>query len=352
MAELYIFFWFSADFKNRYPDGIVLRDREYLSTTVTGQKALDIVLRRLRTDFRNIYEQRKNKELVRQGAKPRPNDLRMGGARKPDAIGLAIDHKRRAIVCELVEVSTLGQASSTMREDIQDKLDILRGPVKARIDADLRLMNERASLIATEFVAFGSAYIPGPAARQVPLLSPAPQSASSAISFEWICYWPTCERRLCMSGPLNYLAEPETAPTRGLILYEIHTTPNPAVVKAMEALWKRFERWYRERTGSLAPSLDLIPSMARRYWNDQPDELEIVLGYVALGLGALLVIAAAIYLAPAVLGAGALLVGETELAIGTSAAAAGRLLPVAYSAVSTAFAVKGVQGTGIFAFAP
>ena len=67
MAELYLFSWFSYDFKDKHQNGYVYRQLEYLNAGISGDPVLNIVLRRLATDFRNEYEQRKNKEAVRTG---------------------------------------------------------------------------------------------------------------------------------------------------------------------------------------------------------------------------------------------------------------------------------------------
>jgi hypothetical protein len=328
-AELFTFFTFMFDFKSRHPNGLVINN--FFKNFQTGDPITDIVLKWLTSDFRNASAQASLKKAGATHNRLLGQDSLTGESRKPDVLGIAIESDRTLL--ELVEVTTVSQAASTIQEDIVDKLSILENQVKPHASQEI----SNANLLGMK--SSGSANIEVKASEwrlpwqlmEMPLVTPQMFSAeTNTAKFEWMCFKPTCRQ--------DYPRGRD-----GLILYEIHSTGERAGVPL------RVLRAVAQRAKQLGTSteLTLLPGL-KNYWQDNAGDQRQLLAYVALGLGAAALLTLVVLLLPeeAVVGL-SVLAGQGAVAV-TEAALAGlstaiRLVPQAISVAVRVFSTAGVS---------
>jgi len=323
IAQLYATGLYRTYFRSLYPAGEVFSEWDIVGNTGvgTGRSVLDMVLLQVKNNFRNYYSKsQRNRALIKAGTPA--SGLREGRSIRADALGLALDPQQRAIVTELVEVTTVDEADDTIIEDIQPKLALLRGPIKTLVEAVLDEARRSATLVPDHFSANGSPFIvPAPLAV-VPIFTDtsAAMNSSPDAQYRWICFAPTYKYRpFPFGGMLAGAVEPESAPARGLIVYSYHQANTRAGVP--KAVVERFKDWLKKQQRRYQ-RLELLPlPEVSRYWQDNNDDLKIMLAYVALATVAVAVVVLAIYLLPLVAGAaGASL---TALSTATSIEAVG-----------------------------
>jgi len=351
IAQAYALALFQADFEVRYPAGVVLSELDVFKTN-TGKSLIDLVLRVLSTDFRNSYAQtQSNRDRIKVGKTA--EELKEGRSRKADALGIAVAPLRRAIVCELMEVTTANEAESTIAEDLVQKLAILRGPVKTLVDEQLRALRANQTLAPETFLASGTPWIIPPEFAIVPIFPESGMAREPSI-YRWLCYAPTYKYRpMSIASPFVTNVEPDSSPAKGLILYSVHQSGNPDV--APDKVFKKVRQWAEQqrRREGLGPQLLPIPA-ATRYWQDNRRDLSQFLAWLGLGAVGVAVVVLAIYLAPALLGGGAAMLfqmggavdGVGLLAPPVIAALANylpRLLLAARTMIDTAITVGGVS---------
>lgn len=222
---------------------------------------------------------------------------------------------RRILVCELMEVTTVDEAAATIIEDIQPKVALLRGPIEALVDRELQEARAlTSSMLPEEFVAYGTPWIIPPDLAVVPVFQDPDAVTMPGTAFRWICFAPTYQYRPQPFGPMLTGMEPEAAPARGLIVYSFHQASSMVGVPREVIL--RFRDWARARARA-SMRLELLPTPEiARYWQDNDEDLKVMLGYIAAATFAVAVVVVAIYLAPVVVGAAAAYL--TELAAAAS----------------------------------
>jgi hypothetical protein len=319
IAQLYALGLFRADFRARYPAGETFSEWDLVgnASVGTGRSASDMVLRQIKNDFRNYYaKNQKNRARIKAGVPA--SGLVEGRSVRADGLGLALDPSQRALVAELMEVTTVDEADDTIIEDIQPKVALLRGPIKTLVE---RALNEArmdtSSMLPDKLIAHGTPWvIPAPLAL-VPIFQDYSRVMATApdAKYRWICFAPTYKYRpFPFGGVLGSTSEPEMAPARGLIVYSYHQANTPQAVP--KEVFKRFEKWLEQQQRRYQ-RLELLPlPEISRYWQDNNDDLKVMLSFLALATAAVVVVVLAIYLAPIVAGAAAS--GLTALGAATS----------------------------------
>ena len=354
IAQAYALALFQFDFETRYPGNPVFSELEIFKTR-TGKSLIDVVLDQLSSDFRNYYAQTtKNRKLIAAGKIA--EQLKEGRQRKADGLGIAVDPLRRAIICELMEVTTANQAESTIKEDLIPKLAILRGPVKTFIDEKLARLSGSQSLLPQKFIASGTPWIIPPELCIVPIFPEGGLREPASSTYRWICFAPTYKYRpMGVASPFITNVEPDESPAKGLILYSLHQV-NSGTPVTSEVL-KKLREWTAQRIKQQNLGLQLLPvPEITRYWQDNRSDLNQFLGWVALGSIAVAVVALAIYFAPVVVPTATSLLfnlaaaeGEALLApavIASLARSLPPLLQLSRTMVNTAINVGGVSAYG------
>ena len=285
-AEKVAFYMFAFDFIRRYRTGIVFQQDENLAQLnwqPTRRSAPSWTSRLMvwSTASGNLYSKgKRNRQLMKGGSKKQGYvTLRPGRARKADGLGLAVHAQTKRITCELLEVTTEGEASTTMIDDLKTKLDSLNGMVKQKVDQgiDELLSNSSSEFRGYDesqgFHASGTSFIPPEMMHIWPMPNSiayaglaSPRSSGSA------CLWPTCDYRPCA----NPYLEDEKAPARGLVLYKVYRAKASRDAIAMTERMKDIVR----RLGfprALGP--ELLP-VAATYWKSNTTDLNL---WIALG---------------------------------------------------------------------
>ncbi len=314
IAQLYALGLYRAWFRSVYPAGEVFTEWDLVGKVSVGmgRTAIDMALKIIKSDFRNYYSKsQRNRMRIREGTPA--SGLIEGRSVRADGLGIALDPIHRAIVAELIEVTTVDEAEATIIEDIQPKLALLRGPIKKLLERELAEARTGVSSMLPEFFnASGSPWvIPLPLAI-VPIFNDVTREVTVPQRFRWICFGPTYRYRPILGG--FAAPEPETAPARGLILYSYHEASQPQGVP--QEVLRRFRDWAKQQQRRYQ-RLELLPTPEMsRYWQDNNDDLKQLLGYVALATTAVAVVVLAIYLAPLV--AGAATAALTQLGAGAA----------------------------------
>ncbi|MGI5246051.1 hypothetical protein [Dactylosporangium sp. CA-139066] len=292
-AEWYMVECFTRFYQQRYPGSEVISELSYLDVD-RFRGAMAILVKWMQAEFRNV--------LSRKALKGDIRSERSGRKLRADMLGVRSDGT--AMILELVEVTTVEQAAETEAEDIQHKIQTLERYVTGEALKEMQYI-QRASGVslapqtievrpATWRPYWNELYYP-----LVPTQMPA--AAPGSIKFEWICYRPTFR--------------PDGVGKDGLVLYEIHSTRLPDAVP-MEVL-RRVARRLRELENQ--HQLVLLPAM-QRYWDDNGNDRKELQKWLAVGLGAALVVTlvflawpAAVPLAAEAAGAGLASAGEAEI---------------------------------------
>jgi hypothetical protein len=274
-----MFGYFYLDFKERYgPGSIVLAENEYLRV-VTNIAAADEFLLRMRDEFRRDHA---------KGGSLRPDILGFCG--KPPDIG--------SVILELLEVSTVGQATATLEEDVQYKLGKFSQIIKG-LAPDI---DEVFSLSSFSVSASASKWKPRPMWQRV---VPLPLRTQGNITYiEWICFQPSFN----VSPPDGI---------DGLLLYEIHSLPKESSAIPQDVLNRLKEQERRRRAANNVPyGQTLTPWAAGTYLAANAADRQAMQTLAGL-LGVGLVIVAAVYLAPVVAGAvlDLLIAGGSDVAV-------------------------------------
>ncbi|PLR30904.1 hypothetical protein CYR40_15105 [Chimaeribacter arupi] len=350
IAQAYAAALYRENFFQRYTLGEVFFETEY-RWVGTGNPLLDLALKHIVAEMRNYYARNvENRDMIKQG-KPATR-LKEGRYIRPDVLGLALDIPRRTLFCELLEISTIDQARETIAGDLVPKLAILRGPVKTLLEEALLRLNQRGTFPQT-FDASGAPWIIPPQLIIVPLFPEAGTSTAST-RFRWICFGPTYRYRpMPFAGIVN---EPPEAPARGLLLYSYHEAGINEVA-VPEQVFVNMRKWLANQQ-RLATRLELLPlNSYTQYWQQNPDDLKRLLGYLAVGVAAVAVVALAVWLAPVIAGSAAALLSEMAVAAsaeamiaqGTAVAAAlshflPQIMRTAQMAIGAAASLGGLGG--------
>ena len=349
IAQAYAAALYRENFFQRYTLGEVFFETEY-RWVGTGNPLLDLALKQIVAEMRNYYAKtRENRALARQGTPA--TQLREGRYIRPDVLGLALDIPRRTLCCELLEISTIDQAEQTIAGDLVPKLAILRGPVKTLLEEALLRMNQLGEFPQT-FEANGAPWVIPPQLIIVPLF-PEAGTATASTRFRWLCFGPTYQYRpMPFAGIVN---EPPESPARGLLLYSYHEAGiNEAAVP--QEVFVKMRKWLADKQRASA-RLELLPLHSyTQYWQQNPDDLKRLLGYLAVGVAAVAVVALAVWLAPVIAGSAAALLSEMAVAAsaeamiaqGTAVAAAlssflPQIMRTAQSAIGAAASLGGLQ---------
>ena len=253
---------------------------EYYLKGIPNSSVFNIILKWLRSDFRNMYSGNQ-KDFSKLS----------GGLRKPDILGIRFEGNK--IIMELLEVTTEGQASSTIVEDLNSKRDILEKAVKHGIENEINdiQISTGTSISPSTIEIIYSKWKPDKNQLIIPLLSNV--GTSKTVKFEWICYKPTFRYN-------------DNNGQDGLILYEIHSVGTPEMVpkRVLEKVASEIRRLMRQHTFELT----LTPFLTNYWSSNKSDEHELIT-LISYGLGISLIIVLAILLLP-------------EVAAGATAAAA------------------------------
>lgn len=287
-AQTAMYAHYFADFMRIHQiNGFVLSEAEY-AFLLTGVDLADELLKRMGVELRRDYK--------------------AGGRLRPDILGFHIGPRsgHYDVSVEILEVSTEGQATSTLREDLVYKLGKLTDIVR-RAEPILRQTFSTSLPLAINVRA--SAWKPEPLWQRVVPLPLRTDPVSQTTFVEWICFQPTFRYN-------------NGAGIDGLLLYEVHTVPlkSPLVPDIVTKLAEQERR--RREQAQVAYGLTLTPWMTRGYLDQHAldrDQMQALA--VVSGVGLLAVIG--ILAAPAIAGVeiGALL-ASAGLGAGTSAAPA------------------------------
>ncbi|MDF9799352.1 hypothetical protein OKW21_004615 [Catalinimonas alkaloidigena] len=287
---------------------------EYYLKGVPNSKVFNIILKWLRTDFRNMYSESQKRKLKNL-------DALKGGLRKPDVLGIRFSNHK--IVFELLEVTSADQASSTIIGDLESKKEILENAVKPNIEKEIHDAQIRTgtSIGPAGIDIVYSKWKPNKNQLIIPLLTNV--GASKPVKFEWICYKPT----------LRYN---EGKGQDGLILYEIHSVGTPEMVpkRVLEKVAGELRKQMRQYTFELT----LTPFL-NNYWKSNRAEQQELMLCISAGLGIALVVVLAILLLPEIATASAAaaaytgavsatLSAETIAAVGAASAAFPRMITI------------------------
>ena len=241
---------------------------EYYLKGMPKSKVLNIILKWLRSDFRNMYSNKKDFSKL------------SGGLRKPDILGIRFEPDR--IIFEMVEVTTHRQAGETIIEDLESKKEILEKGVVPFIENEINDTQIRTgkSIGPTKIDVIYSKWKPEKNQLIIPLLSNL--NGSKNPKYEWICYKPTFRYN-------NGHGQD------GLILYEIHSTGNSEMVpkRVLEKVAFEIRKLMRQHTFELT----LTPFL-NNYWNSNVSDKQELIMIIGLGMGMSLVIVLAILLLP------------------------------------------------------
>jgi hypothetical protein len=352
IAQAYAAALYRENFFQRYTLGEVFFETEY-RWVGTGNPLLDLALKHIVAEMRNYYAKtRENRALARQGTAA--IKLKEGNYIRPDVLGLALDIPRRTLFCELLEISTIDEAKKTIAGDLVPKLAILRGPVKILLEEALLRMNQHGSFPQT-FDVSGTPWIIPPSLIIVPLF-PEAGTATASTRFRWLCFGPTYQYR-----PMPFagiVSEPPESPARGLLLYSYHEAGINEVAVPQEVFIK-MRKWLADKQRA-ALRLELLPlNSYTQYWQQNPDDLKRLVGYLAVGVAAVAVVALAVWLAPVIAGSAAALLSEMAVAAsaeamiaqGTAVAAAlstflPQIMRTAQMAIGAAANLGGLQPVG------
>lgn len=331
IAQLYALGLFRADFRSRYPVGETFSEWDLVGriNVGTGQVGPDLVLRQIKTDFRNYYA-KNQKNRLRIAAGTPASGLIEGRSIRADGLGIGLDPLRDAIVAELMEVTTIDEAAETIAEDIQPKVALLQGPIKTLVDRELAELRLRSSTaLPSKLIAYGTPWIIPPPLSIVPIFQPV--SSTPYATYRWICFAPTYTFRPMPIGPFSTGVEPENAPARGLIVYSYHEAASPAGVP--HEVIVRIREWAKQQARR-EQRLELLPiSDVTRYWEDNTADLKKLLAYAAGATLAVAAVVLAIYLAPVIIGGAAAYL--TELAAAASLGALFARSAAIVAAIST-----------------
>jgi len=199
------------------------------------------------------------------------------GLRKPDILGIRVEGDR--IVFELLEVTTVGQADSTIIEDLESKKGILEEVVIPNIVKDIAnyQLASMVSIGPTNIEVVYSDWKPKEFQLIVPLV---PNMRTG--KYEWICYKPT----FSIKPPKGL---------NGLILYEIHSVGNEALVpkKVLKKIAEDIKRIMGETTFDIRLGLFLTD-----YMKAEKEAVKELLIPISFGLAIAAVIVAGVYLLP------------------------------------------------------
>ena len=260
-AELLIWEYFRRDFRARFGEpSLVVGQLGYLNQ-LTGKSLIDEALKRMQEGFRN--------ELAKAPLRKDIASDRSGGFLKPDVLGIAVG--ANGINVELVEVTTYMQADSTLTQDLGNKLRALQE----------KALNTDTSVIESDYYgrSGGRLTFDVRASKWRPrwdqMVFPLPPTGNKKI--EWICYWPTFRFDPSGSGG--------SSGVDGLILYEIHSLGNPALVPR-EVLDRLREEVRRKK----AAGSTLSPWISESYWKANSGDRDALLGLAAVAGIALLAV--------------------------------------------------------------
>ncbi len=283
---------------------------EYYLKGIPNSRVFNIILKWLRSDFRNM-----------------PGNL--NNLRKPDILGIRFDNNK--IIMELLEVTTVGEASSTISEDLNSKKEMLEKGVKPNIEKEIRdtQLRSRTSIGPDTIEIIYSTWKPNKNQLIIPLLSNL--GTSKSVKFEWICYKPT----------FRYNGG---AGQNGLILYEIHSVGTPEMVpkKVLQNVATETRKLMRQQTFelTLTPFLD-------NYWKTNKSDQKEILTFIAIGLGISMIIVLGILLLPEIAtasaaaaaytaAASATISADTIVAVGAASATFPRMLSLAEKIIESA----------------
>lgn len=272
-AEYYMVECFTKYYTQRYPDSEVFSEISYLNTK-RFRGVTEILAKWMLREYRNVF----GRDALRRDIRTQTSGRQL----RSDILGVRTEGT--TLVLELVEVTTVDEAKDAEVEDLQHKMDTLKrfviGPALQEMLALQRA--GRVSLgVPTSIDVRRSTWRPYWHELYYPLLpAQAATGAPGSVKYEWICYKPTFR--------------PDGIGKDGLVLYEIHTTPLPQGVP-LEVL-NRVARRLRELENQ--HQLVLLPAM-QQYWDDNAADGRELKKWLAIGLGAALLVTLVVLAWPA-----------------------------------------------------
>ncbi|MEV0123299.1 hypothetical protein AB0I16_17510 [Streptomyces sp. NPDC050703] len=306
-AEYYMVECFTKYYTQRYPDSEVISEISYLNTK-RFRGATEILAKWMLAEYRNVF----GRDALKRDIKTQTSGRQL----RSDMLGVRTEGT--TMLLELVEVTTVDEAKDAEAEDLQHKMDTLRRFV---IDPALKemLTLQRAGRVSigapTRIEVRRSTWRPYWNELYYPLVPTRPSTgAPGSVTYEWICYKPTFR--------------PDGIGKDGLVLYEIHTTPLPQGAP-LEVL-KRVARRLRELENQ--HQLVLLPAM-QQYWDENTADSRELKKWIAVGLGAALLVTVVVLAWPTAL---PLAAAATETAGAAGAAGAAEVAAEAAAAARAA----------------
>lgn len=156
-AELWVRFCYSEWFRVNHPapSHVTWELDRLFSDIDTNSPVLQEVMKLLDKDFKSILglnrkrilDIMKNTKKSDEALTPKLYEIKMGGNRKPDMLGLSVNNTR--LLFDAVEVSTAKTADETWHE-LQSKLDALKNVIVPQLKLKLPELNlyRRQSYVA------------------------------------------------------------------------------------------------------------------------------------------------------------------------------------------------------------
>ncbi|KXO06209.1 hypothetical protein AYK81_00475 [Bacillus thuringiensis] len=280
--------WFVA--KYPVPNHVTWQLDRLFYELKTDNPVLKIVMKLLDKDFKTILSS-KNKllDIMKDTEKsdavlmPLLYEIKMGGHRKPDMLGISVSN---TLLFDAVEVATVKTADETWYE-LQGKLDTIKNVIVPQLKLLLPEVNENQKQsfvqIPNDYIVKGSSFRLSAWQRILPL--PIKFDERGKYNYvDWICYNPTMNWK-----PPN-APEPTLGPegpqgTDGIVLYHIHRAIIPAFPEKIESFIKReFFKW--SQANGLVPELN--PAFAYTFKESQsawsPEARTL---FACFGIGAL-----------------------------------------------------------------
>ncbi|MFF8644002.1 hypothetical protein [Streptomyces sp. NPDC015345] len=321
-AEYHMIECFTKYYTQRYPDSEVFSEISYLNTK-RFRGATEILAKWILAEYRNVFGRAALKRDIRTQTS--------GGQLRSDMLGVRTEGT--TMLLELVEVTTVDEADAAEVEDLQHKMDTLRrfviGPALKEM-----LTLQRAGRVSigapTRIEVRRSTWRPYWNELYYPLVPTQPSTgAPGNVKYEWICYKPTFR--------------PDGIGKDGLVLYEIHTTPLPQGAP-LEVL-KRVARRLRELENQ--HQLVLLPAM-QQYWDDNTADSRELKKWLAIGLGAVLLVTLVVLAWPTAVSLAAAAAETTGAAGAAGAAEAAAAAEAAQLANAVRYAQSAAKVPGYF----
>ncbi|MED0828234.1 hypothetical protein [Bacillus pacificus] len=296
-AELWVRYCYSEWFRVNQPSpNHVTWELDRLFSNVNNDSPVfQEVIKLLDKDFKSILSLNKKKilDIMKNTTKsdealmPKLYEIKMGGNRKPDMLGISVSN---ILLLDAVEVSTAKTADETWSE-LQSKLDALKNVIVPQLKLKLPELNlnrlQSYVQIPNEYIVKGSSFRLSAWQRILPLPIKFDKKGKETC-VEWICYNPTMNWK----PPNAPMPTGEPQGTDGIILYHIHSVTIGGIPKKVKVFLDMEIRKWKQGHGLV---LDLNPAYAYVFKESKSDwspEARKLFAY--FGIGALVMIGVAV----------------------------------------------------------